>query len=121
MSAVAPIDGIGNNLTHPEWGASGQTLLRVSPPAYGDGVSTPAGADRPSAREISNVLSTQTLLPGGNPANDARYLTAFAYSWGQFIDHDLDLTNPGTGAPSGRPTQTPMVIRPSKPTAQASR
>ena len=30
-------------------------------------------------------------------------------------------TIPGTGAPSGRPTQTPMVMRPSKPTAQASR
>jgi len=27
----------------------------------------------------------------------------------------------GTGAPSGRPTQTPMVMRPSKPTDQASR
>ena len=30
-------------------------------------------------------------------------------------------TNPGVGAPSGRPTQTPMVRLPSKPTAQASR
>ena len=28
---------------------------------------------------------------------------------------------PGTGAPSGRPTQTPMTWRPSKPIAQASR
>ncbi len=28
---------------------------------------------------------------------------------------------PGTGAPSGRPTQTPMVRLPSKPTDQASR
>ena len=30
-------------------------------------------------------------------------------------------TRPGTGAPSGRPTHTPIVIRPSKPTDQASR
>ena len=30
-------------------------------------------------------------------------------------------TSPGTGEPSGRPTHTPMVMRPSKPTAQASR
>ncbi len=28
---------------------------------------------------------------------------------------------PGTGAPSGRPTHTPIVRLPSKPTAQASR
>ena len=32
-----------------------------------------------------------------------------------------DLGLPGTGAPSGRPTHTPMVILPSKPTDQASR
>jgi len=30
-------------------------------------------------------------------------------------------TMPGAGAPSGRPTHTPMVMRPSKPTDQASR
>ena len=30
-------------------------------------------------------------------------------------------TRPGTGAPSGRPTQTPIVCLPSKPTDQASR
>jgi len=30
-------------------------------------------------------------------------------------------TRPGTGAPSGRPTHTPMVSRPSKPIDQASR
>ena len=30
-------------------------------------------------------------------------------------------TRPGTGAPSGRPTQTPMVRLPSKPTDHASR
>ena len=28
---------------------------------------------------------------------------------------------PGTGAPSGRPTQTPITVLPSKPMAQASR
>ena len=44
------IDGIGNNVAHPTWGSTGQDLLRLSPVAYGDGISTPSGADRPSAR-----------------------------------------------------------------------
>lgn len=58
---------------------------------YGDGVWTPGGVDRPSAREISNALAAQDEeLP-----ND-RQLSAFIYAWGQFIDHDVDLTEPPT-------------------------
>ena len=37
------IDGIGNNVAHPTWGSTGQDLLRLSPAAYGDGISTPPG------------------------------------------------------------------------------
>src|SRR3954471_3179375 len=50
------IDGTGNNLNHPAWGSAGADLLRVGPAAYADGFSTPAGADRPGAREISNAI-----------------------------------------------------------------
>src|SRR5262245_5091317 len=56
-SVFRSIDGTGNNLTNPEWGSTLEQLLRVAPADYGDGISTPAGADRPSAREISNVLA----------------------------------------------------------------
>ncbi len=41
------IDGTGNNLAHPTWGTAGTDLIRIAP----------AGADRPSARVISNALS----------------------------------------------------------------
>ena len=37
------------------------------------------------------------------------------------IETEVSAISPGTGAPSGRPTQTPMVRVPSNPTAQASR
>src|SRR5262245_22632638 len=53
---IYSIDGTGNNLTHPDWGAVGQDLLRIAPAQYGDGVSSLGGVDRPSARLISDIL-----------------------------------------------------------------
>jgi hypothetical protein len=88
------IDGTGNNLAHPEWGSTNEQLLRVAPAAYGDGISTPAGASRPSARVISNTLAAHV---SDDVPND-RNLTAYIYVWGQFLDHDLDLTQSATPA-----------------------
>lgn len=84
---VRSITGDGNNLLHPDWGSTGEQLLRIAPAAYGDGASTPAGDDRPGAREISNLVSAQA----GDVLND-RNLSGMIYAWGQFIDHDIDLT-----------------------------
>lgn len=82
------IDGSGNNVTNTAWGSVGVDLLRTAPVGYGDGISSLAGADRPSAREISNAVSDQ----GGENILNAQQLSAMAYAWGQFIDHDMDLT-----------------------------
>ena len=61
--------------------------------AYQDGISEPAGAGRPSAREISNGVAAQTRsIPNVAKATD------FVWQWGQFIDHDIDLTE-GTEEP----------------------
>ncbi len=81
-------DGSGNNIANPELGTPGQALKRVAEPDYGDGISTSAGAERPSARQISNELSD---IEGDGLRSD-RGLSAFIYVWGQFIDHDIDLT-----------------------------
>ena len=81
-------DGTSNNLAEVDWGSVGEQLLRVAEADYEDGLSAPAGADRPSAREISNALSAQVVGEG----ND-RGMSAFIYAWGQFIDHDIDLTH----------------------------
>lgn len=83
------IDGTGNNLAHPEWGSVNQQLLRIAPDDYGDKISTPAGSNRPSAREISNTLAAHV----STNTPDNRDLTAYLYVWGQFLDHDLDLTS----------------------------
>ncbi|MBI3412133.1 MAG: peroxidase [Planctomycetes bacterium] len=81
------IDGTDNNAAHPTWGSAGVDLIRIAPAAYADG-STPTGANRPSGRLISDTVAA-------HPADDvknARLMSAFIYAWGQFIDHDLDLT-----------------------------
>ena len=80
-------DGTQNNLSHPAWGAVQTALISIAPLAYADGVSTPAGGDRPNPRVISNALAQQDVsIP------DPRGLTNFIWAWGQFLDHDLDLT-----------------------------
>jgi len=93
---VQSLDGTGNNPANPQWGSTIEALLRKSPVAYADGVSAPAGADRPSARLVSNLLAAS---PEGGIVND-RDWTAFVYAWGQFLDHDLSLT--AAAAPAER-------------------
>lgn len=92
-AAFPSIDGKGNNVAHPDWGSAGADLLRTAPAAYSDGTSSPAGTNRPSARAISNAIGNQ----GDAPTND-RDMSAFVYAWGQFIDHDLDLTTSASPA-----------------------
>ena len=104
MAAVEfrSLDGSGNNLLHPTWGSAGIDLLRRAAADYADGISAPAGEDRPSPRAISNAVNA-----GPEPApgeeddagdDNARNLSPFVYAWGQFIDHDLDLTSSGAPA-----------------------
>ncbi|MCA9554329.1 MAG: hypothetical protein KC933_30115 [Myxococcales bacterium] len=80
-------DGSGNNPTHPEWGASGTTLLRGTTNGYADGRSAMAGPNRPSPRQVSNVVLAQAR-PVPNSFGASNYL----WAWGQFLDHDVDLT-----------------------------
>ncbi len=86
------VDGTGNNKTQTEWGSTNEDLLRLANAEYGNGVSSPAGLNRPSAREISNILSDQ----GDADIISKQDLSAFVYAWGQFIDHDISLTPTGT-------------------------
>lgn len=83
---VRSIDGTGNNVDNPTWGSAGIQLLRTAPSDYGDTVSTPSGATRPSARLVSNTLCAQA-----NPMPSPIGATDFVWQWGQFVDHDLDL------------------------------
>ena len=46
----------------------------------------------PAPREISNAL----VAHGEEDTPNDRQLSAFIYVWGQFLDHDIDLTEPPT-------------------------
>ncbi len=81
------IDGTNNNLINYSLGSAGTQLNRQGSSDYSDGISTPAGATRPSARVISNTIASQNFSISNN-----RNLSSFAWQWGQFIDHDIDLT-----------------------------
>jgi peroxidase len=60
---------------------------RIAPPNFAPGT-TNGLVDGPNPREISNVVSS-----GDNAdAHDGDNLSAWMYVWGQFVDHDLDLT-----------------------------
>lgn len=91
VNEVRNIDGTGNNLSDPELGSTHKQLLRGAAVEYENGISTPAGQDRPSARVISNELAAQTTTE----VND-RGLTDLIWVFGQFIDHDLDLSEGGS-------------------------
>lgn len=84
------IDGTYNNCLNPEWGSAHIPMLRLTAIDYEDGKDSPSGANRANPRAISNTVAHQ-----GN--NDYSYQKVPRYSdwiwqWGQFLDHDLDLT-----------------------------
>ena len=103
-------DGSGNNLAHSIWGKAGTDLIRKAGTAYGDGVYTMAGANRPGTRVISNTVAVKLVDPTPNNRN----MTDMIYAWGQFIDHDLDLTPAGTTEydPIAAPANDPVFSSP---------
>lgn len=97
ISYYRSFDGTGNNQVQDDLGSVGVQFLRGSPSApdftatgYVDGVAAPARSSSPSPREISNTLSAQTQnMPS------SRGISAMAWYWGQWIDHDITLTEVG--------------------------
>lgn len=87
---VRTYDGSNNNVANTEWGASFIHLQRLANSAYGDGVSSLAGAARINARDVSNQMINQNdgvSIPNTFDGTD------FVWQWGQFLDHDIDLTD----------------------------
>lgn len=85
--SIRAVDGSNNNLKNPDWGRADTEFIRLTSSDYSDGVGAPSGVGRPGPREISNAVVAQP----GSILNEAR-ASDFIWQWGQFIDHDLDLT-----------------------------
>ncbi|MBI1860796.1 MAG: peroxidase family protein [Deltaproteobacteria bacterium] len=83
------IGGISNNLKHLNWGTAYAYLSRRTPNVYSDGIGQPSGGGRPSPREISNRLFVQE-----GDAPDEHGISDWAWQWGQFLDHDISLSEP---------------------------
>ncbi|XP_078592391.1 peroxidasin homolog isoform X1 [Branchiostoma floridae x Branchiostoma japonicum] len=94
------IDGTCNNMQNQLWGSSITPFTRFLTPIYEDGFNEPVGWDTslqyngftlPSVRHVSNELITteQNVL-------DPDY-THMLTQWGQFLDHDIDLTATAVG------------------------
>jgi hypothetical protein len=112
-------DGSGNNLAHLTWGAAGTNLARLASPAYDDGYSTPRGGlisptppnpTLPNPRAVSNAVVKQTVM-----APNSHEMTDWVFQWGQFVDHDLDLTvlaAPAEDFPIPMPLDDPVFHSP---------
>jgi hypothetical protein len=122
-SSAEPFNGAGNNIANPTWGEAGTDLIRLTPAQYANGINSPSLPQDPSARLISDIVNNQA--DPADPSQDIQTvdqnsLSDFGYAFGQFIDHDLDLTQ-GTGAsdpisvpvgdPIGGPNDTPLAFQ----------
>jgi len=102
------IDGtnnnVGNNKT--DWGAANIALFRELPAAYdaSDPNNAMAGASRPTPRAISNALCDEP-----STHFNAYDMSMFFFTWGQFIDHDVTLTE------EGFTEYTPIALPPNDP------
>ena len=88
--AVQSLDGSGNNVANPTWGATGRPYARVAAARYADGRSqAPAG---PNSRAVSNRLFNDV----SQNIFSERQLDAWGWTWGQFLDHTFGLRQAGT-------------------------
>lgn len=92
LADIRSIDGSGNNQNNPQWGAANTPLIRLAPTMYGGDGSGDTMLDplsRPNPRTISNLIAYQGSVDMPNQRN----LSNGVWQWGQFLDHDISLTN----------------------------
>lgn len=81
---IRSLDGTGNNLTYPGYGASHQPLRVMTSLDYSNGINSPSGWNRANARTVSNEIfsSIQNQV-------DPHDLTSMVWAFGKFIEHDI--------------------------------
>jgi len=81
------LDGFGNNIENPSWGAVDDQLLNRCRVGFADSLSSPAHEGLPNPRTVSNVLGAQP-----NKVSSQLGLNDLWWAFGQFVDHDITLT-----------------------------
>ncbi|MEH0155787.1 peroxidase family protein [Limibacter armeniacum] len=101
-------NGEGNNPYFESFGATDIRLLREwfspgiqrwinTPSNYADKISEPWGNGSSSDKLPSPRLVTNKLCHQGFNMMNRKNFSNFVWAWGQFLDHDIDLTEDGTG------------------------
>lgn len=100
------IDGRGNNVDNPNWGTPGDVYVWKNKNDYANGMDTPAGANRPPVRNISNTLfSRQDQIQSIEVSGMIVY-------YGQLLAHDVSMTSGSAVATD----EWPIVIPKCDPT-----
>lgn len=102
-------DGTNNNLgsSRRAWGSANIPFVREIPAVYGPNNSL-NGANRPSARKVSNLVVAEPVT-----IFNARNVSTVNYFWGQFLDHDITLTPTGSeSAPIPLPSDEELFTEP---------
>ena len=84
-------NGTNNNRANPLWGSKDVPLERRAPNSYHFNETTgrfEVRQDLPNPRNISNIAGNLV----GNPVRSRLNVTMAFVIWGQFLDHDIDLT-----------------------------
>lgn len=100
---VQSLDGGGNNVANPTWGRANTPYSRVAPARYADGRSQPVAG--PNSRYISN----RVFNDAAQNVFSERQVTAWGWTWGQFLDHTFGLRlGRAPGDPAGETANIPF-------------
>jgi hypothetical protein len=80
------LDGSGNNLANTGLNALGADFIRLGTAHFSDGIAA-LPTNLPNARTVSNLV-----VAGSGATPNKEGLSGMMYAWGQFIDHDINLT-----------------------------
>src|SRR5882757_6687259 len=91
LNEFRPVGGTGNNIQNPSLNAvPNSPEVAIAPLNFAPGT-TDTPIDGPNPRTISNVVDGATNDPIANATTNDPTNSAWLYTFGQFVDHDLDL------------------------------
>jgi peroxidase len=94
------IDGRDNNWTHPDWGSTGEPLIRITN-SYPDGKGNDLEAlrDHPAPEAVTETVMNADNggIEGGEPVNvfNSFNVNEYAQFFGQFVAHDIVFSSGG--------------------------
>ncbi|XP_067034092.1 peroxidasin-like isoform X2 [Acropora muricata] len=103
MHKYRTLNGTCNNLCHVTWGSVQSPFQRLLPPAYQYGESAPRSLgynDKPlpNTRKVSSIVFVSSPTDEQNRTPNFTHMTMM---WGQFLSHDIVLTQSNESAQCG--------------------